>query len=80
MRQWITSFNMTSIKKVFDEAVDRITANDWQNAIKHVLDVESSCWKNDNICDIEIEQVLINTGEDTMTESDSSDHNDACQE
>ena len=42
-------FNMTSIKKLFDEAVDHVSQADWQNAIKHVLDVENSYWTNDHM-------------------------------
>ena len=70
------NFNMTSMKSLFDETVDHVSQTDWQNAIKHVLDVENSYWTNDHICDIEIEQVLIKLGEDSATESDSSDDED----
>ena len=67
---------MTSIKRLFDEAVNQVSPTDWQNAIKHILDVENSYWMNDNVCDIEIEQVLFMLGEDSATETDQSDDDD----
>ena len=63
---------MTSIQKLFDAALERISPEDWQNAVKHVIEVENSYWKNDHISDIQIEQVLIKLGEDSETDSECS--------
>lgn len=67
-----TDFKMTSIQKLFDAALERISPEDWQNAVKHVTEVENSYWKNDHISDIQIEQVLIKLGEDSETDSECS--------
>ncbi len=50
--------------------MDKITSSDWANACRHVLDVEKSYWKKDNICDIEIPQIF-KLAEDSDSDSDS---------
>ncbi len=43
------------------------------NLFRHVIDIEHSYWQKDDICDIEVAQVLIKLNEDLETNSDISD-------
>lgn len=70
------NFNMTTIQQLFDDALNQISQDDWKSAIRHVEDIEKSYWKNDNICDIEIDQILIKLGEQSETESEISNGED----
>lgn len=69
-------FNLTALQQLFNTALDNVTEDHWKNAVKHVMDIEKSYWERDNICDIEIEQVLIKLSED----SDSDDTDSASSE
>ncbi len=70
------TFNIKDIHKLFDESLEKVTPKDWENACKHVLDIEQSYWKQDHICDIEIPEVVIKLAEDSDYDGDSSDTSD----
>ena len=40
------------------------------NLFRHVIDIENSYWQKDDICDIEVAQVLIKLSEVSETDSD----------
>jgi len=40
---------MNDIHKLFNEALEKVSPKDWENACKHVLDIEQLYWEKDNI-------------------------------
>jgi hypothetical protein len=64
--------NGKDTQKLFDAALDTISTEDWNNAIKHVLNVEHSYWEKDNIIDIDIDQIIIKLSEDSDDSSNST--------
>jgi len=65
------NIKMDSVRKVLHTAIERVTSENWQNVIKHVIGEEEKIWKVDDIVDEVIDQmehcVLTITGE---TDSD----------
>ena len=66
-------FNIKTFEKLYEEALTKVSDKDWQNAIRHVMELENSNWKKKNICDIDIEQVLVNLCEDSSSSDSSED-------
>ena len=40
---------MKDIQKLFEEALENVTPKDWENACRHVVDIEKSYWDKDNV-------------------------------
>ena len=68
---------MNDIHKLFNEALEKVSPKDWENACKHVLDIEQLYWEKDNIWDIDIPEIVIKLAEDSDTDADSSGTSDA---
>ncbi|CAI6364423.1 unnamed protein product [Macrosiphum euphorbiae] len=66
-----TTFKMDDVRQLLHTAIERVTSENWQNFIKHVIGEEEKIWKVDDIMDEVIDQmehcVLTITGE---TDSD----------
>ncbi|XP_008179338.1 uncharacterized protein LOC103311654 [Acyrthosiphon pisum] len=66
-----TTFKMDDVRQLLHTAIERVTSENWQNFIKHVIGEEDKIWKVDDIMDEVIDQmehcVLTITGE---TDSD----------
>ncbi|XP_008181478.1 uncharacterized protein LOC103308943 [Acyrthosiphon pisum] len=66
-----TTFKMDDVRQLLHMAIERVTSENWQNFIKHVIGEEEKIWKVDDIMDEVIDQmehcVLTITGE---TDSD----------
>ena len=64
-----TTFKMADMKQLFCEAVGSITSTEWQNCVRHVIDVaEKKCWEFDGLIDIICEPVIV-----TFSDSDFSE-------
>ncbi|CAI6376480.1 unnamed protein product [Macrosiphum euphorbiae] len=69
-----TTFKANDVRQLLYTAIDRVTPENWQNFIKHLIDEENNIWKVDDIMDEIIDGmepcVLTITGD---TSNDSSD-------
>jgi hypothetical protein len=70
------SFKMKDIQKLFEEALENVTPKDWENACRHVMDIEKSYWDKDNICDINIPDIVVKLAEDSDSENSSHTSDD----
>lgn len=69
-----TTFKMADVKKLFQEALDNITAEKWKNCISHVKKEESKLGGLDHEVDKTVDSFIINvTGETSSSESSDSD-------
>ncbi|XP_072400847.1 uncharacterized protein [Diabrotica undecimpunctata] len=49
------TFKIADVKQSFYEALQNVTAHNWQKAIEHVKKVESKIWETDRIMEITVE-------------------------
>ena len=40
-------FNIKTIEKLYEEALSKVSDKDWQNAIRHVMELENSYWQKE---------------------------------
>lgn len=66
-----TSFKLGQIKNLFNEAIQNVTANDWQKCIGHVKKVEDRMWELDVRAEVLVEPLIIQTGNESDKENDS---------
>lgn len=68
-----TTFKIDDVRQLLYTAIERVTAENWQNFIKHVIEEENKIWKVDDIMEELIEGmepcVLTITGETSDDES-----------
>lgn len=69
-----TTFKFADVKVLFEQAVLRITPENWQQCIEHTKKVETKMWKLDNIMDEAVERIVISL-DDSSTSSSESDSN-----
>lgn len=43
------TFKIKDIQKLFEVALEKSTPKDWENACRHVVDIDKSYWDQDNI-------------------------------
>lgn len=58
---------MADVKKLFNEAVEHVTADNWINAINHVKKEEEKMWETDRVMEIMVEPLIINFESDSTT-------------
>ncbi|CAH2001242.1 unnamed protein product [Acanthoscelides obtectus] len=68
-----TTFKFCDLKGLFKEALELITAQKWENCIKHVKDkVEKRMWELDNILEEQVEPFIIDIGASGSSDDESS--------
>lgn len=68
-----TTFKFCDLKGLFKEALELITAQKWENCIKHVKDkVEKRMWELDNILEEQVEPFIIDVGASGSSDDESS--------
>lgn len=60
-----TTFKFGDLKSIFNEAIQSITAEKWEKCVEHVKNkVENQMWKLDNIMEVQVEALIIDTADD----------------
>lgn len=67
-----TTFNIKHVRNLFQDAIQNVSANDWKNAIQHVMRTEEEMWRLDMMLEDQAESLVIQLGNDSSS-SDSSD-------
>ena len=52
------TFKIKDIQGLFEEALEKVTSENWKKACRHVLDIEKSYWDKESICDINIDDIV----------------------
>ena len=55
-------------RKITEDGFKTITAERWRSVCEHVKKVEAEYWARDNLCESEIEKLVINLAEDSSSE------------
>ena len=55
-------------RKIAKDGFKAITA--WQSVCEHVKKIEAKYWASDNLCESEVEKLVINLAEDSSNEED----------
>ena len=71
------TFKIKDIQELFEEALKKVTPENWKNACRHVLDIEKSYWDKENICDMDINDIVFKLAEDSDSGSSSSSDDDS---
>ena len=66
-----TTFKIADVQKLFDEALDTITAENWEKAIAHVIKLEDKYWEEAGSLDECIQEIVISMDESSESSSDS---------
>ena len=84
MKQYVASnnrdFNIKTVKRLFEEGLSTVTAEQWEKDETHVKTVEDEFWKVDGLMEELTERIIIdlnnNSSSDSETESDSDSESD----
>ena len=57
-------------RKIAEDGFKTITAERWWSVCEHVKKVEATYWARDNLCESEVEKLVINLAEDSSNEID----------
>lgn len=68
-----TTFKLQDVKELLVTAIGNVTAEAWQNCIKHTLAVEDNMWELDHRIEVVVEPLIISLGESSETDSIDSD-------
>ncbi|XP_072400225.1 uncharacterized protein [Diabrotica undecimpunctata] len=68
-----STFKLCDVKVLFNQALNNVTANNWQNAVNHVDGIISKMWQLDFIIEQQLEPIIINLGNDSSSEDSYSD-------
>lgn len=76
------TFKINDVKILLEQGIQRVTAEHWNNFVKHVIEEEKKFWKIDEIADRMIDEIpplIINVSgkSDSDTESDSDTDSDS---
>ncbi|KAL4083905.1 hypothetical protein QTP88_029221 [Uroleucon formosanum] len=52
-----TTYKIDDVRQLLNSAIERVTAENWKNFIKHVIDEEDKVWKVDDIMDGTIDEM-----------------------
>ena len=55
-------------RKVTEDGFKTITAERWRSVCEHVKKVEAGYWARDNLCESEVEKLVINLAEGSSSE------------
>jgi transposase len=77
MKQFFGKYNLdNNFKQIYDliiRSLNEITSENWQNYIKHCKDLENNYWISDNISDQNFENVILNFGEESESDTDDEE-------
>ena len=65
-----TTFKLSDVKILLQNALERVTADKWQKCIQHVQKEEEKMWELDNLIDDTVEPIIINLGDEDSSSSD----------
>jgi transposase len=65
------AFRMREVKELLEEAVRKVSTDDWDNCVRHMIQkVENEMWKLDNIIEESEERLVIDLNEDSFSSSE----------
>ena len=65
------TFKLQDIKKLFEEALNKVTSEVWKKCVSHVIKEEEKMWIVDGLVDDSVEPLIISVNaEDTDADSD----------
>lgn len=71
-----TTFKIGDVKRLLQEGLERVTAENWSNCVRHVINEEQNFWEIDKIVDRMIDNmapIRFSVGPDYDTDSSDSD-------
>jgi transposase len=68
-----TDYSLKSVEMLLEQALDRITADNWSAFVSHVKKVEDYMWELDAISDDVQDRIIINLEEESEDSSENSD-------
>lgn len=68
-----TTFKINDVKKLLEEGIERVTAENWTRFVEHVIHEENNLWVIDEIADRMMDEIppvafTVNTGSDSDTD------------
>lgn len=64
------TFKLEDVRKITEEEFSHVTVEAWQNCCEHVKKIEKQYIEHEHFVDVQTEEVIINLGEDSETDSD----------
>lgn len=61
------TYKMAEVKSLFEEGLQKVTAERWKSCIDHVIKIEDRMFNLDNLIDDVVEPFIINTEEDDLS-------------
>lgn len=61
---------------MLNEAIDNVTADNWQKCIEHVIKQEQKMWDLDTRVEVLVEPLIINLGSESTDSNDSDQTSD----
>lgn len=73
----ISTLTLDRLLSLTQEAIDAITATEWENVCKHIIEIENSYWDKDNLLEEAMENLELNIQE---TDSEDPDDNSSSED
>ncbi|KAI5752371.1 hypothetical protein M8J77_021385 [Diaphorina citri] len=71
-----THFTFADVERLTYEAIERITPDDWRNAVDHCLRVSKTAWSDDEMVEHVVDEVIISVTGEISSESESESDGD----
>ena len=65
------SFKVKDVRALIGESISMVNSDKWENACRHVIDIENMYWAKDNIQTQQIAPIIIRLGDDSDDDVDS---------
>lgn len=75
-----TTFKLNDVKKLMENALNKVTPERWKNCVSHVLKEEDKFWQLDNLVDITLDPIVISVNtqdSDSDSEMEISDEEES---
>ncbi len=69
-----TTFKIADVHRLFDEALQHVTPENWANAVDHVKEIEERMWQEAGALDDCIQQMIISTDQDSSSDDSEVEH------
>lgn len=71
-----TTFKLKEVKVLLNEAIDGVTADNWQKCIEHVIKQEQKMWDLDTNAEVIVDPLIITLGSENSDTDDSGSNSD----
>ncbi|XP_029679990.1 uncharacterized protein LOC115245703 [Formica exsecta] len=76
VKSYNNTFKINNVKTLLEQGVERVTAEHWNNFVRHIIEEEKKFWEIDEIADRMIDNIpplIINVGGESDFDTDDSD-------